>query len=528
MSSALRHAARAAMTERRTADAARRRSWLGPLARLWNRFFPVPAALVGSVRQAQFDTLLQQGPTVLAVQAVLAPVAVLLLWGQLPPTLLVGWLALIEGFVAYRLLRWRLRRSATKAPRDPARTVRRVTLHTLLASLIWVFLTAVALPRVDPVTQALLVMVLCGLAGGMAASCPSVPSMVMTFIAPVLLAPAAQLAALDGRAAPIIGGLLALNFVALTMLARVSFVRALQSVALAQNFRDVKEQLTESLHAVEDAFVLCDASLKIIHLNDNVGRLLRIEEAAAKFVGGPVERLLVALTDEVWRVGLEKELDRRAWSEALMKAVGGDHRSELEIRMKDGHTWSLKVQRTRTGLRVVSIADVSRIMEAERRLVDALESLPDGFVIWNRHGRLIRHNAAFEAIFEGTDIVPKAGDLYAPLLRKAVKQGMFPEAEGREQAFLKARLEGRGAERSDWVGRLKNGRYYRFIDRRTRDGGSVGLRQDITAIVEAHMKLEAGRRELAQRVAELEAKRWELDDERQRAEDLARRLGRAA
>ena len=312
------------------------------------------------------------------------------------------------------------------------------------------------------------------------------------------------------------------------LLARGAFQRAIGAVALAHDFRAVKEQLTESLSAVEDSFVLCDAQLKVIHVNDNVARLLHLDGGAAAFVGGPVERLLVALTDEVWRVGLEKELDRRAWSDALMKAVGGDHRSELEIRMKDGRTWSLKVHRTRSGLRVVSITDVSRLMEAERRLVDALESLPDGFVIWNRHGRLIRHNAAFATIFEGTDIVPKDGDLYAPLLRKAVAQGMFPEARGREAEFLKSRLEARGAERADWVGRLKNGRYYRFIDRRTRDGGSVGLRQDITAIVEAHLKLEAGRRELAQRVAELEAKRWELDEERSRAEELAQRLGRHA
>jgi PAS domain-containing protein len=516
------------MTERRTADAARRAGALALPARFWRRLFPVPAELVAPMRLAQFDTLVQQGPVVLAVQALLAPVAVLLLWGQAPVAVLVGWLALIEGFVTYRLLRWIQGRAGAKAPRDPARSIRRVTLQSFLASFIWVALAVYALPRTEPVTQALLVMVLCGLAGGMAASCPSVPSMVMAFIAPVLLAPAVPLAGLDGRAAPLIAGLLALNFVALTMLARVSFVRAVQSVALANDYRAVKEQLTESLHAVEDAFILCDASLKVIHVNDNIGRLLRLEDAGTKFVGGPVERVLVALTDEVWRVGLEKELDRRAWGEALMKAVGGDHRSELEIRMKDGHTWSLKVHRTRTGLRVVSIADVSRMMEAERRLVDALESLPDGFVIWNRHGRLIRHNTAFEALFEGTGLVPKAGDLYAPLLRKAVAAGMFPEAAGREKEFLKSRLDGRGAERADWVGRLKNGRYYRFVDRRTRDGGQVGLRQDITAIVEAHLKLEAGRRELAQRVAELEAKRWELDDERQRADDLARRLGRAA
>src|SRR5215475_12118603 len=67
-------------------------------------------------------------------------------------------------------------------------------------------------------------------------------------------------------------------------------------------------------------------------------------------------------------------------------------------------------------------------------------------------------------------------------VRMAVEAGLHPEAKGREEEWLAARLERHRRKHSRYEQQLKDGRWIRVDERRTSDGGSIGIRIDITEL----------------------------------------------
>lgn len=117
---------------------------------------------------------------------------------------------------------------------------------------------------------------------------------------------------------------------------------------------------------------------------------------------------------------------------------------------------------------------------AERRLWAALETIRDGFAIYDAQGRLVVANGAWLAPFDGLEEVGP-GAHAADILRIGLEEGVF-DTEGRAPADWAAALLAR------WhadpippvVIRLWNNRVIRLVDRRGEGGGIVSLALDIT------------------------------------------------
>jgi signal transduction histidine kinase/ActR/RegA family two-component response regulator len=119
---------------------------------------------------------------------------------------------------------------------------------------------------------------------------------------------------------------------------------------------------------------------------------------------------------------------------------------------------------------------------AEERLRAALDALPEGIVFLDAQGRYILWNQRYAEIYH------RSADLFAPgarladTLRIGVARGDYPEAVGHEVEWLAGRLamlENPGQRHEQ---RLSDGRWIMIEERRTRDGGVIGLRIDITAM----------------------------------------------
>ena len=135
----------------------------------------------------------------------------------------------------------------------------------------------------------------------------------------------------------------------------------------------------------------------------------------------------------------------------------------------------------------------SEIEIAERRLWDSLETIRDGFAVFDKNGQLLAANRAYLRAFKGLEDV-KAGISYRQLLRLAAEEGLV-DTQGDPRGVWCANMVARWKESeiSPKVVRFWNGRAVKLIDRRTRDGDMVSLALDITDIIRREEALQAAR-----------------------------------
>jgi two-component system cell cycle sensor histidine kinase PleC len=140
---------------------------------------------------------------------------------------------------------------------------------------------------------------------------------------------------------------------------------------------------------------------------------------------------------------------------------------------------------------------------AENRLRDGIESVSDAFVLFDRQGRLILWNQAFQDAFAFPAGVVRRGaqkDALNQIAAEAIK-AEHPSASGRA-----------GVREVE----LKDGRWLQMAERFTGDGGTVVICADITVI----RRQEAERRRAAD---ELRAMVVELEDREVKLQLLARK-----
>jgi diguanylate cyclase (GGDEF)-like protein len=114
-------------------------------------------------------------------------------------------------------------------------------------------------------------------------------------------------------------------------------------------------------------------------------------------------------------------------------------------------------------------------------LANALEAMSDGFVMWDEEDRLVTCNQRYRDLYARSAAFMHAGNRFEDVIRWGAEIGQYPEAVGRVEEFVRETVawhrEGRGSiERM-----LPGGQWLLITERRTSDGGTVGIRTDITA-----------------------------------------------
>jgi PAS domain S-box-containing protein len=178
----------------------------------------------------------------------------------------------------------------------------------------------------------------------------------------------------------------------------------------------------------------------------------------------------------------------------------GDHSYEYRFRRADGsYTWvgdRLYLIRDADGnpLEVVgSWSDISARKlaeqaqrESEQRLVDAIESIGEGFAFYNVEDRLVTCNSRYREMFHngGTDqIVP--GTPFAAIIRKVAEQGQVSEVNGLGiDAWIEERMERHRNPGPPLMQRRSDGRWIQISERRVSGGGIVAVYSDLTALKE--------------------------------------------
>src|SRR5215468_2062997 len=133
---------------------------------------------------------------------------------------------------------------------------------------------------------------------------------------------------------------------------------------------------------------------------------------------------------------------------------------------------------------------------AQSRLHDAIESMNGGFVLYDRDDRLVMCNQTYRDMYPETRDLNVPGTRFEELIRADVARGQVREAVGNEERWLAERISTHLSNQSTSEQQLADGRWIMVSERRTGEGGVVGVRTDISARKEAELQLQTALDEL--------------------------------
>ena len=130
-------------------------------------------------------------------------------------------------------------------------------------------------------------------------------------------------------------------------------------------------------------------------------------------------------------------------------------------------------------------------------LDEALESMTDGFLLFDSDGCLVASNSRIVDLFPSIRGKLNPGVSFRDLLRISAGSGEVREAVGRVDEWLEERMADYLNQKGSVEVQLSDGRWIMATDRRTRTGGVVGLRTDITERKQAEEKIRQQQEQMA-------------------------------
>ena len=141
---------------------------------------------------------------------------------------------------------------------------------------------------------------------------------------------------------------------------------------------------------------------------------------------------------------------------------------------------------------LVLTRDITKRRNAERQLRQIVDSLQDGFVLYDADDRLVLWNDKwFELHKKSADIIV-VGARFEDLIRSNVARGLYPEAVGREEVYIQECLDQHRNPGEPVVRRFAGDRWIIIREARTADRGTFTINIDVTDIKNAeHTAQEA-------------------------------------
>ncbi len=259
-------------------------------------------------------------------------------------------------------------------------------------------------------------------------------------------------------------------------------------------------RLRMAIESLPDGFILYDAENRLLTCNTQF-REFFAPIAPILHPGARLEDVLHAMIAE--RVFPDSDARPAQWFEHYAKPPP-DAGVDYELRFHGDRWLRINERRTPEGGRVALCIDITatvnsrnRIKHAEaaahaarERLTAAIEALEDGFVLFDAEDRLILCNQRYRQMHAPISDLIRPGVHYGDILRAGLKQQIFSEAIGMEDAWYAHTIDAPPPKGHEMEVGLSDGRWLRVVERPTPEGGRVGLRIDITHQVESRQRAE--------------------------------------
>jgi PAS domain-containing protein len=143
-------------------------------------------------------------------------------------------------------------------------------------------------------------------------------------------------------------------------------------------------------------------------------------------------------------------------------------------------------------------------MRSRQILDDAIESMADGFVMWDEQDRLITCNQRFRDMYAISAPFMQPGALFEDVMIRGVALGQYPQAGDNREQFVRDIVEWHHSNHGAIERLLPDGRWMLVTERHTPSGGTVGIRTDITALKAALNDLAAANIRATQAIADVQ------------------------
>jgi len=262
----------------------------------------------------------------------------------------------------------------------------------------------------------------------------------------------------------------------------------------------------EALGKSEERFrVLVEGSIQgtVIHRD---GKIVFVNRAAAEMHDYEPETMVgMHIADFLAPDYIEK-----VTSFARARMAGEDLPNTYEYygRKKDGSEFPVQLMANRIdwddGPAVqCTLIDISEQKRAEARLRDAIENIPDAFVLFDRNDRVVVANQRFREFYPELAKMIRPGITTAEdMFRERVRIGAVGDFDVPVEEYVRWRMSMRlkdGGTPS--VHRHADGRWLRTTERRTSEGGVVAISTDVTELKsrEADLAVSMAQAETANR-----------------------------
>ncbi|WP_374486374.1 PAS domain S-box protein [Zoogloea sp.] len=233
---------------------------------------------------------------------------------------------------------------------------------------------------------------------------------------------------------------------------------------------------------------------------------VQFNERWAAMLGYRLEEL-APLTIDTWTRRIHPD-DLACSSSMLRRHFAGEldqYECETRIRTKaGGWAWVLNrgkvISRSPDGRALMMYGthmDITARKEAEARraeseqlLRSAIDTIGEGFVIYDAEDRLAFFNEEYRQVYRGAGPVIEVGHSFEEILRSGLERGVYPDAAGKKEEWLAERLAQHRSGDCEIIQRLDDGRWLKVRERRTSNGYTVGFRVDITELVRARQAAE--------------------------------------
>lgn len=125
---------------------------------------------------------------------------------------------------------------------------------------------------------------------------------------------------------------------------------------------------------------------------------------------------------------------------------------------------------------------IEELGDVHQRLVDAFEVIPEGIALFDADDCYIMWNRRYAELYGASADAIAVGARFEDTLRIGLERGQYADALGREEEWLATRLARHREPSSTHEQHLAGDRWVRVEERRTSNGGSVGIRIDITEL----------------------------------------------
>ena len=169
---------------------------------------------------------------------------------------------------------------------------------------------------------------------------------------------------------------------------------------------------------------------------------------------------------------------------------------------------------------ISAVRDISSRMMAEARLMDAIESIDDGFAMWDDEWRFIMCNSRYREFYRMSADYLVVGTPMYELLLGGAKAGQYGPTDDPEE-LARQIMRVNADPNATYERLLGDGRWILGCNRRTALGGWAGVRTDITVQKQRELELHQTKALLERQAADLSRLAGDLTEAKRAAEQAS-------